>query len=233
MNFQYGIITRSLNNYVSTDTTTKLPSNSLRYNKYVHTNNSTTVVWDAPGVTGVMMWVYDPSSTSVEDYVINVETQELYVDRKYVRWNDVDIFGNPDLHIVNEDTQRFEWGVFTNNPANIPGYTTSASDPLYQQPEFVSLAVVGDYETESRLPKGNWKLVFPRCESFTMKNMSNGVTLKPCKLQMLRVEDVSSLDDIYDENGNIVNQKALVLHETSTGASLNVFNSSTGQWDKV
>lgn len=233
MNFQYGIITRSLNNYVSTDTTTKLPSNSLRYNKYVHTNNSTTVVWDAPGVTGVMMWVYDPSSTTVEDYVINVETQELYVDRRYVRWNDVDVFGNPDLHIVNEETQRFEWAVFTNNPASIPGYTPSASDPLYQQPEFVSLAVVGDYETESRLPKGNWKLVFPRCESFTMKNMSNGVTLKPCKLQMLRVEDVSSLDDIYDENGNIVNQKALVLHETSTGASLNVFNSSTGQWDKV
>ena len=232
--FQYGIIHRSLNNYISTDTTTKLPKNDLRYDKFVHTNTSTTVVWDAPCVTGVMMWVYDPSSTTVEDYLINVETQDLYTDRKTISWNDVDIYGEPYLNIVNPDTNKFEWNVMTNNPIHITGYQPSGSEPIYQQPEFYPLATIGSDANITNCPTGNWKLVFPRCESFIMKNIEEtGVTLKPIQLQMLRVKNAPTTDDVYDENGNIVNEKSLILLETGAASSLNMYNSSTGQWNKI
>ena len=229
LSFSYGIITRSLNNYVSSDVTTKLPINKLRYDRYVNTNIGTTVVWDAPGLTGVMMWIYDPTSTTIEKYVVDPSTQNLYANKQQSSWKDIDIF-NSDVHIVN-DEGIFEWNIMTNSQAAIPSTTT---DPIYQQPEFRNIITIGtSIETTHPLPMGNWKLVFPMCESFTLKNVTNGTTYKPVHLQMLRGENLGQLSDVFDENGNTVNAKTLILDQTPNGTTLNVFNETTGSWEKI
>ena len=226
--FNYGIITRSLNNYLSTDVTTTLPGNDLRYKKYVHSNVSSTVVWDAPGVNGVMMWVYDPKSTVEEKYIVDPETQDLYADRANVEWNSIMLDGT---EIIVDGV--YEWNVMTNDPAAL-SYTISSDDPIYQQPEFVNIIDKGEsFNVKKFLPMGNWKLVFPRCESFKLTNIHDGTTFKPLKLQMIRGQNLSSFGDVVDENGNTVNPKTLILNVSSDGISLNAYNSETGGWDKI
>jgi hypothetical protein len=162
-----------MNNYVSTDVTTTLPANDLRYKNYVHTNVSSTVVWDAPGVNGVMMWIYDPASTIVEKYVVDPETQDLYADRSDVDWNSIILDGTPILV-----DGIYDWNIMTNNPVAI-GYINQNVEPIYQQPEFVNIISKGEQFNSKRLrPMGNWKLVFPRCESFKLTNIHDGTTYK-------------------------------------------------------
>lgn len=227
--FNYGIITRSMNNYASTDVTTTLPANDLRFKNYVHTNPSTTVVWDAPGVNGVMMWVYDPSTPMVEKYVVDPNTQDLYADRDYVDWNSIMLDGSDII-----TNGKFNWNVMTNNPVAL-NYTAPTSGPIYQQPDFVNIINKGETFNNRKIrPVGNWKLVFPRCESFRLTNVTNGTTYKPTKMQMLRVENQSLLGDVIDENGNTVNAKTLILNSTtSDGVSLNMYNTQSGSWEKI
>ena len=227
--FNYGIITRSMNNYVTTDVTTTLPGNDLRYKSYVHTNPSTTVVWDAPGVSGVMMWVYDPSSTMVEKYIVDPETQDLYADRDYVDWNTIMLDGS---EIITDD--KFNWNIMTNNPVALHISHPGSNEPIYQQPEFVNIINKGDvFSMKKTRPVGNWKLVFPRCESFRLRNVTDGTTFKPVRLQMIRGENLPSFGDVIDENGNTVNAKTLILNSSSDGVSLNAYNSQTGTWEKI
>lgn len=224
LTFQYAIITRSFNNYLSTDVTTKLPTNDLSYKKYVHSNQATTVVWDAPGVNGVMMWIYDPTSTTTEKYVVDPSTQDLYADRKEISWNDI-------MPNILDDQNVFQWNILTNN--NI-GQTASSTDPIYQQPKFRTIINVGDsFDNKHVLPVGNWKLVFPRLESYRLSNSVSGVTYKPLKLQAIRGENLPTLGNVTDENNNIVNAKTLVLNQTDGGVSLSVFNERTGRWENV
>jgi hypothetical protein len=226
--FDYGIITRSMNNYVSTDVTTTLPANDLLYKKYVHTNNSTTIVWDAPGVMGVMMWIYDPSSSTVEKYTVDPNTQDLYAEKDSVDWNDVMLDGTP--IVVNN---AFDWNIMTNNPVAL-SYNVLNSDVIYQQPEFVNIISKGEsFLSKKILPVGNWKLVFPRCESFKLTNINDGTTFKPIKLQLLRGQNLPDYGDVIDENGNTVNPKTLILNSSSSGISLNAYNMQTGGWEKI
>ena len=231
--FSYGIISRSLNNYVSTDVISKIPNNDLRYHKYVHTNISSTVVWDAPGVNGVMMWVYDPNSTRIEKYNVDANTQELYADRIDMSWDQVDIYGYSENIKILDNDGKFLWNIMTNNPANVSRPSADSNEIIYQQPEFVNVINIGDDSSEKIVPTGNWKLVFPRCESFTIRSVQDGTTFKPVKLQMIRGENITNLNDVLDENGDIVNSKMLVLEEKTDGLQLNMFNNATGQWSRI
>jgi hypothetical protein len=233
--FSYGIIYRSLSNYQSTDTRSRLPKNNLRYKKYVHSNYATTVVWDAPGVNGVMMWIYDPTSRTKEMYVVDPETQDLYVDRSLLTWNDVDIYNNSGntIKIVN-DEGIFQYNILSNNPGDF-SYTPSSIEPIYQQPEFRKIVPIGMSTTRTPFlgPCGNWKLVFPRCDSYTLTNVTSGETFKPVKLQLLRGENLGTFGDVKDENGNTVNNKTLILDQRPDGTSLKTFNEQTGKWEIV
>ena len=80
---------------------------------------------------------------------------------------------------------------------------------------------------------GNWKLVFPRCESFKLTNVHDGTTFKPVKLQIIRGESLPQFGDVTDENGNTVNAKTLILNSSNDGVSLNAYNSQTGGWEKI
>ena len=76
--FSYGIIQRSFNNLMSTDTSTMLPMNGLNSPSYVHSNEQTTIVWNTEH--GVMM--YDPVSSEKETYIIDPDTNDISISRK-------------------------------------------------------------------------------------------------------------------------------------------------------
>ena len=50
---------------------------------------------------------------------------------------------------------------------------------------------------------------------------------------MIRGENITNLNDVLDENGDIVNSRMLVLEEKTDGLQLNMFNNATGQWSRI
>ena len=84
---------------MTSDYTTTLPVNQLKYPEYVHVNANTTVVWDVENV-GTMMWVYNPSYQKHETYKINPETNDLYID-KDITWADIDVRDSRDGTSIN------------------------------------------------------------------------------------------------------------------------------------
>ena len=229
--FEYGVVYRGFNNLFTTDTETMLPTNELKCDNYVHVNGNTSVVWNVPGV-GTMLWVYDPAYTKKEDYYINAETMELHVHRGDMLYDDIDIRqGSGDVIKVVEDGV-FKFNVMTNNPSII----TSGSSPIYQQPDMTQIINIDTSSAvvpAAYMPKGNWRLVFPRVESFTLRNDTTGTEWVPMRMQIIKGRYISDVGTVRDANNNDVSMKTLVMSDTSTGEELRIFNSATKTFEKI
>ena len=238
--FEFGVVSRGFNNYFTTDTTTKLPTNKLHCDNYVHFNPSTTLVWNVPGV-GPMIWVYDPNSTKSEEYRIDPETMNLEVIRKDMTYADIDIRlgdSNEVIKVV-DDNGNYLWNIMTNNPQNIP-YTPTSEDPLYQNPEMTNMndIVIGtniSLTPEIHKMKGNWKLVFPRVSSYMLSNDITQTKYVPKKMEVIKNRDIHITDTsrVYDEAGNDVSAKTLIIEENADALTMKVYNSKTSKWDQV
>ena len=228
-NFTFGIIQRSFNNFMSTDTTTLLPGNALNSPSYVHTNEQSTIVWNTD--YGTMMWVYDPKSNSKETYSIDVDTNDISISRANRSWKDVDMYGDPVFKLV-DDNGKLLYNIITNNPNQSP-YTMKTDDPIYQQPEFTKIASVGDIATSVQQPIGVWKLVYPRINTYTFSNNQNGLKFDAIKMDVLRGENVGNVGNVTDENGNVVNKKILIIDRQTRGSVMKVYNNQTNTWDIV
>ena len=224
--FEVGIVHNGFNNLFTTDTTTKIPSNELRCDNFVNTNSNTTIVWDVPGI-GVMMWIYDPLSTEKENYYIDPETMDLHITREPMTYDKIDVRGNGDISIVEEDSLLFN--VMTNNPAEINDVTTS---PIYQQPEMTHLINV-NADCTNKFLHGNWKLVFPRVNSYTLKNDETHTQFIPKRMQVIKGRNIPSVGSVYDIYGNDISMKNLIIDESEDGIHLRMFNSSRKQWEEI
>ena len=246
-NFKFGIIRRSLNNYLTTDTTTTLPPTNLKYDSYVHSNAGTTVVWDVPGF-GPMMWVYNPNYNKHEIYTINEATQDLYISYtneddvlhpNEMNWNEIDIeistAGYQVVKMVDPDG-KMNFNVYTNNPVQS---TDKISHGVYDEYEFVQIASVGqDASTVNVKPVGNWQLVYPRLKQFKIvsENVQQGVYHSEVKLRQLTPlngESLGNINEVLDSNGKNINQKVVIFDSTESGVDMKVFNSKTGQFEIV
>jgi len=233
--FEYCIIQRAFNNYVSSDTTTLLPGNKLRYNKFVHTNEQSSVIWDC-GDVGPMLWVYDPKSTIQETYTLNESTSEINITRKTRSWADIDMRNGNDKLV--DTNGKLLFNIYTNNPHQNVDYVLSPTDPIYQQPEFNygatdhPVAVIGDLATNNP-PVGTWRLVFPRTNSYTFTNSQNGQQFDAIKMDVLRGDNLGNLGNVKASNGHIVNNKILVIDRQAKGNVLRAYNAQTNSWDNV
>lgn len=234
--FKYGIVHRSFNNLQSTDSTTFLPKNELVCKKYVHTNASTIIVWNIPTI-GPMTWVYDPTTSIHESYALNATTRDLYVGRDNIRWENIEIYNtttHEQISMVDSDG-KLTWNVMMNTTLG----DGSVQTPIYQQPRYTSyeqILSVGKYAADIPAylqPRGNWRLVFPRVQSFTFKNDVTNTTYNPVRLHVIRGVNVSSDTEILDQYGEPINAKVMVINNTSSGSTLNVYNTTTGTWDTV
>ena len=239
-NFLFGIVTRGLNNYFTTDVTTKLPTNQLNCDNYVHFNPSTTVIWNVPGV-GPMIWVYDPNTTKKEEYRIDAETMNLEVIRKEMTYADIDIRntdGYEPIKVVDENG-NYLWNIMTNNPQNIP-YTPSADEPLYQNPPMTNMGdiIIGtnvNLTPENHKMKGNWKLVFPRINTFKLSNDITNTVFNPKRMETIKGKNLNITDTsrVYDTDGNDVSSKTLIIDDNENGLQMSVYNSATSRWENI
>lgn len=234
LGFTYGIITHGFNNLMSTDMITMLPKNDLRYKKFVHTNPSTTIVWDVKNF-GVMVWMYDPYYTKHEAYRLNSDTLDLNIEKTDVSWDSIDIRtpkGAEKIRLVENGIMQY--GIITNS-ITAGNSDVDENDPIYQQQELTSLVSPGQNVSslnKAKLPQGNWRLVFPRVDSYKLTNLSTGITYTPTELQSIRNSGVVN-PTVQNENGYPVNQKAILIDSTDDGVKLRIYNSITGTWDFI
>lgn len=246
--YRYGIIRRSMNNYVTDDTYTTIPSTAnMKYDSYINTNASTTVVWDVPGV-GAMMWVYNPNYNKKEIYNIDQDTRDLYIsysnedsemNPNLMSWKDVDIrispYGQTVEKIVN-DYGIFNFYIYTNNP--IQG-TRVPSPSVYNEYEFKLIARQGDTLTASTpTPVGNWQLVFPRVNQYKIvsSGIQEGVYNTEVKLRRLVPafgEDLGDISNVLDSSGHNINQKVVIFDQGTSGTKMKIYNKETGQFETV
>lgn len=235
-NFEYGIVTRGFNNLFTTDEITMIPTNELNCDNFVHTNGNTTIVWDVEGV-GPMMWIYDPTYTKKESYWIDPSTMELHVTRTEMSYEDIDIRmpsnGNGVPQLIKNGL--YMYNVMTNNPICVE---TSVDNPIYQQPEMTQLTDVvagGAAINTSDKHKlcGNWRLVFPRVQSYRLMNDATGTSWTPIKMQIIKGRSISDVGTVFDSFGNDVNMKSLVIDEGKEKIQMKMFNSNTGQWEII
>ena len=233
-----GVISRSFNNFMTTDSTTMLPKNSLNCNNYVHSNQSTTIVWNVDKV-GAMMWTYNPKSSRHETYFIDKTSYDFGMTTENITWADVDFRNTVDgsstfPQLVDSVTGVLNYNILTNNPAQI-NETYTDKDPIYQQPkltEFISINTNISNIDALHQPMGVWQLVFPRVNTFTITNKS-GMAFNPVRLQAIRCSNISNDANITDESGNVLNAKSVVIDTVGTDISLKLFNSDTGTWNKI
>ena len=239
LEFQYGIVYRAFSNTFSTDTITKLPRNTLHCDNYVHFNAGTTVVWNVPGV-GPMVWMYDATYTKKENYRIDPETMDLDVTRNTMTYADIDVRANERGETVKiVENGKYLWNILSNNPQNVPT-SAESTDPMYIDPEIrqMSDCVVGANVSETsieHLMKGNWRLVFPRVNSYTLTNDATNTKFIAKKLQTIKARNiiVSDLDKVYDDEGNDVSAKTLIISESTEGSQVRVYNSEMRRWDDI
>ena len=247
--FRYGIIRRSMNNYVTTDTSTIMtPVNDMTYNSYINTNASTTVVWDVPEF-GPMMWMYNPSYDRKEIYNINQDTRDLYIsytnedaetDANLISWKDVDVRISATSGVVEKiinDKNEFNFYVYTNNPVQA---TQLRSTYSYKEYEFTLIARQGDKLTSStKRPVGNWQLVFPRVNQYKIVSagVQEGVYQSEVKLRRLvpvEGEDLGTITNVLDSTGHNINSKVVIFDKKSTGGTkMKIFNKETNQFETV
>lgn len=245
--FRFGIVRRSLNNYVTTDTTTTIPPTpGMKYDSFVNTNASTTVVWDVPNF-GPMTWVYNPNYNKKEIYNIDQNTRDLYIsysnedkeiNPNIMSWEDVDIrtspYGNIEESIITDGV--FNFYIYTNNP--IQGEELPSSG-VYNEYEFVKLVSQGDEVTPTTpTPVGNWQLVFPRVNQYKIisTGIQNGVYNSEVKLRRLiplRGEDLGTVSNVLDEKGNNINSKVVLFDQGSSGTKMKIYNKETNRFETV
>ena len=239
--FEYGIVQRSFNNLMSNEATSYLPENELRTKSMVHSNPSTTIVWNVPHV-GPMMWVYDPNYTIHEKYFINAHTRELYIIKEEMTWSKVKIVSNPTTgETINlcDNNGILRYNILTNNPVLSQATATS---PIYQQPSYRQLPDSYEGATNpTARPTGNWRLVFPEIHTFRL--VGNGNEYTPTPMQIIRGTNVDDDTDVLDFENQPVNYKTLIVTETEPDPSegdsvyqqikLKMYNQETGRWDII
>lgn len=235
LKFEYMICRRSFNNYISSDRTSLLPENKLRYNQYVHTNSGTTVTWNINEV-GQMVWVYNPSSTILEKYKLNSHNKVVidYVDST---WDKIEVRSNGTPVQIVDKNNRLLWNIACNNPYQT-NYEPEDDDEIYQQPEYISLPdlVVGadiNYINTNHNPMGSWSLVYPRSSNYKIKNGNSETNIELIEMGCVRTDNMNDLSIIRDNKGNDINDSTIVLDQTSSGLKLKVFDKSTLTWKTV
>ena len=261
-NFIYAVLHRGLNNFMSSDVNTLLPNMDLEYNKYVHVNGNTTLIWNHP-LIGPMTWVYDPNYKIKETYILDAETKDLSVVRNKLTYADIDIYKpqsiTADTNIVNTDNGYLDCYVLTTNPISArfnPDDPVDPFDPdehlkIYHQPELTQIAYgngssgdnINNFKDDNDYKNmfGNWRLVFPRVNSVKFMNDAANTVYNPMRMQILKGNDipVGSSNRITDENGNDITTKNVVITQVTdpdTGIvklRMVAFNPKTGKWEIV
>ena len=234
--FEFGIVHHGFINQMTDDRNTMLPSTELFHDNYVHTNPGTTMIWNVPGV-GTMVWIYDQTYDMKENYYIDPETMDLHVERIPMNYDKIDVhLDNRGLkELIVDADNRLLWNVITNTNMKI---LPQDEVPIYQQTKMYQTrsATIGtliDGIANDERPRGNWRLVLPRIDSYRLSSDTSSQQFIPKKLEIIRAT-VGSSDDITNVNGDVINTKFLVMDSSEGGAvRFKAYNRATRSWETI
>lgn len=252
--FEYGFVTRSFNNWLNTDKVTTIPENELLYNNFVNTNPNTTIVWDVKDV-GPMMWMYSPDYKRHERYRIDTVSKELVIEYTneetdgMMSWEDVNIRPNEESDImerlVNSYDKTLRFNICSNCIGDNPDFKPTKA--VYSQPEYKHIASIGTPVSEVPKPCGNWRLVFPRVNTFSVKvkstdgSVAEAITkvpgLKLKQLHTIRGDDLplSRTDrtvTVNDSNGYDVSKNCVFINQEGDKLVMRMANKKN-EWEII
>ena len=236
----YTYIQRSLNNDVTTDSTTRLPRNDvLDVKDFVNTNPATTVTWNTDSTTFV--FVFDPTYTKHERYSIDSFGSISMENTTPLTWEDVDIQTSSDPTVQNvklfDDNGLLQWNIFTTNPTYQAKYSDEIQPLTYPGCYTFADWGIGTHKTQiTHQPMGDWRLVLPKLTQYQFINpqSSTAVKIKPKPMNILKYNSTNQtpLVTIADAEGNNISDSAIVIDKNrSTGVTqLKIYDSSTNTW---
>lgn len=251
LEFEYAFIYNTFSNILNDDVNTYIPMNDLKYNSYVNTNPNTTVLWDIKGV-GPMMWIYSPTYMKKEKYHVDLSTRDVFMTFSHetgmsmMEWSDFVVETDNGPVPVVSASGTLNWYLMSNRLGDNPSYEPSGTDPIYQSPEYGFIgssqtsdgSIINANITDFSSPKGNWRLVFPRIHSYTLKTVQSGTVHKEVQLRMLQAIkgknlNKTSIDSVKDSEGNIINGKCVIFNETQSGTQMIMYNPETSKWESI
>ena len=240
--FEYAFIYNNFSNTLSNDAETYIPQTGMRYNAYINTNATTSVVWDIPKI-GPMMWTYDSAYKKHEIYDIDQDTFDVGMsftnntDNSEMKWEDFKIqTDNGNIRLVVDNKLTFN--ILSNRIGDNLNYHPLNNEPIYQQPEFKTIGEINNEMTLVPSPRGNWRLVFPRINVYKLHSEHAGVTHNGSQLRLLQIvkgRDLNrtNIGNVTDANGNDVSKKCVIFNETSNGTQMLVYNDHTDNWNII
>ena len=236
LNFDYSIIRRSLNNYISTDTTNYLPKNDIYVNTYLHTNNATTIVWNGED-DNTFIFVFDKDYTKHETYEFTnngfeISTTEFTFDDIDIKTSPDQQYQTPTLFDIDGPLGKLQWNILSTSPAhvNTPG----------AKPVAVGVVTFEDWTKDTQrqiikhFPIGGWRCIMPKQTQFRFVNGTTQVI--PTRLDVIRRSAANAQQTVRyvkDSKDNDVSSSTLIIDtNTSTNKThLKVFNPQTNQFE--
>lgn len=238
LNFEYAIIRRSLNNYISTDVTNYLPHNDIYVNSYLHTNNSTTIVWNTND-DKTFIFVFDPTYTKHESYSFVNDGFEIVTSE--FTFDDIDMKTSPDqsyqtpvLFDINGPLGKLQWNIMTTCPIHVENVGSTPVDN--------GVATYDDWQigTQRQIithyPIGGWRCVMPKQTKFRFINGATSVI--PIQLDIVRrsaSQSQQTVRFVKDSNDNDVSNSTLIIdtNTTTNTTHLKAFNPQTNQFEEL
>jgi hypothetical protein len=237
LNFEYSIIRRSLNNYISTDTLNYLPTNDLYVNAYLHTNNATTIVWNTND-DKTFIFVYDEAYTKHETYSFDngfeIHTDDFTLDNIDIKVSPDQSYQTPVLFDIDGPLGKLQWNIMTTSPAYVTSHNaTVINDGVVT---FDDWKIGIQRQNIEHFPIGGWRCVMPKQTKFRFINGSVQVT--PVQMDIVRRSAPQSqqiVRFVKDSNDNDVSSSTLIIDtNTSTNTThLKAYNPSTNQFEEL
>ena len=237
LNFEYSIIRRSLNNYISTDTMNYLPTNNLYVNAYLHTNNATTIVWNTND-DKTFIFVYDEAYTKHETYSFDngfeIHTDDFTLDNIDIKISPDQSYQTPVLFDIDGPLGKLQWNIMTTSPAYTKLHNATIIDDGVVT--FDDWQIGFQRQIIKHFPLGGWRCVMPKQTKFRFINGSVEVT--PVQMDIVRRSAPQSqqiVRFVKDSNDNDVSSSTLIIDtNTSTNTThLKAFNASTNQFEEL
>ena len=236
LNFEYAIIRRSLNNYISTDVTNYLPPNNLYVKDYLHTNDATTIVWNTPD-NQTFIFVFDAEYQKHESYqYINngfqIQTKDFSLD-------DIDIktsasYIAPVLFDGDGPLGKLAWNIMTTSPTLV--HANGAIRVDNDVVTFQDWEIGIQRQNITHVPVGGWRCIMPKQTKFRFINGTTQVV--PIQMDVIRRSATASQQTVRfvkDSNAVDVSDHTLIIDtNTSTNEThLKVYNPSIDQFQEL
>lgn len=250
LQFECGVIFRSLNNLMSTDAASLLPDNNLPSKKFVNTNCQTTIVWNIDHV-GPLVWVFDPVYDQCERYTFDADAKQVIITKTPFDWKDssnpgqgvpktVDVCNHVGQQISLVVNNKLAYNIMTNNPYMImrrrgsQWWPADNTTDIYQQPDYTMIMEKGEDYSRYQ-PIGGWRLIFPETHSFKFSGDVNDNSYVPVRMNIVRADDLSSVDTVYDSDGDVANYTSMLIDSSNGHPRLRIYdpNDTNPGWKEI